>query len=250
MSASVHSSASDDVKVVVNNRTSSAVPATTFGAAEDRYRFKNQSLKTLVVLCRGLKDEDGNELLDIKKEPWSRLKTIIVKPSNADYVEEIVRRYQEKKKTDPSLAGSAPQPKGWNEKKLLAWLDFHPIELPSDIAFLTGIVANCKALVRVYIEQQPDSGAGDSRNWKGKMPYLRLIHCLVDNDQIKHAFLQRNDIDSSRLHLDNRNSVTNRAATVWEMMSEKFNDNTFTPESEAVTDTVTTRILLCFTIPW
>jgi hypothetical protein len=236
MSASVHSSSSDDVEVVVNNRTSSAVPTTTFGAAEDRYRFKNQSLKTLVVLCRGLKDEDGNELLDIKKEPWSRLKTALVKPSNADYVEEIVRRYQVKKQTDPSLAGSAPQPKGWNEKKLLAWLDFHPIELPSDIAYLTGIVANRKALVRVYIEQQPDSGAGDSRNWKGKMPYLRLIHCLVDNDQIKHAFLHRNDIDSSRLHLDNRNSVTKRAATVWEMLSEKFNDDTFTPESEAVTD--------------
>jgi ElaB/YqjD/DUF883 family membrane-anchored ribosome-binding protein len=237
MSTSVYSSASsDDDEVVVHSRTSSAVPTTTLGAAEDQYRFKNQSLKYLVVLCRGLKDEDGNELLDIKTEPWSKLKTALVKPCNADYVEEIVRRHQEKKKTDPSLASSAPQPKGWTEKKLLAWLDLHPIELPSDIAYLTGIVANRKGLVRNYIEQQPDSGTGESRNWKGKFPFLRLIHCLVDNDEIKYAFLHRNDVDSSRLTLDNRNSVTKRAATVWEMLSEKFNDDTFTPESEAVQD--------------
>ena len=34
-------------------------------------------------------------------------------------------------------------------------------------------------------------------NWVGKYPYMQLIHCLVDNDNIKHAYLCCNDIDPS-----------------------------------------------------
>ena len=61
------------------------------------------------------------------------------------------------------------------------------------------------------------------KNWTGNYPYLRLIHCLIDNDDIKRAFLYRNDVDSTRMTEENRNSVDKCQKTVWELLSDKWN---------------------------
>ena len=50
------------------------------------------------------------------------------------------------------------------------------------------------------------------RNWYGRYPYLCLIHVVLDNDDIKHAFLSWHDIPSS-CH-----------ATEWEMIAKLWND--------------------------
>ena len=57
------------------------------------------------------------------------------------------------------------------------------------------------------------------KNWVGKMPYLHLIHCLVDDDTIKVAYLHRNNINDSRISLDNRNSNV-KEPTVIEMIAD------------------------------
>jgi hypothetical protein len=169
------------------------------------------------------------------------LKAAHVKPTNVDYVEEIHRRFDVMKSLleDPSLLGVAPQPKGWNTEKLVGWLDTHPVDGVDDgvedVDYLTRIVANRKALA-TQIAQQQDSADGGKKNWTGKYPYLCLIHCLVDNENIKHLYLQRNKIETGRLHLDNRISTEKQDPTVWEKMSNTFNDPTFAPETEAVVD--------------
>jgi hypothetical protein len=87
-------------------------------------------LKSLVALCGGLKDDDGNDLLDFKSFPWIKLKLAHVKPTNLDYVDEI--HWHSDLMTflweDPLLLGAVPQPKGWNTEKLVGWLDMHPVD--------------------------------------------------------------------------------------------------------------------------
>ncbi len=65
------------------------------------------------------------------------------------------------------------------------------------------------------------------------MPHLQLIHCLVDDDTLKVAYLQRNDIDDSRITLDNRNSDM-QEPTVFELIADWWKDPTFQPETEAL----------------
>jgi hypothetical protein len=138
--------------------------------------------------------------------------------------------------------------KGWKTEKLVGWLDTHPVDGVEDINYLTRIVANRKALATQIAQQQDNASDGGKKNWTGKYRYLCLIHCLVDIDNTKCLYLQHNKIETGRLHLDNRNSLDKRDATVWEKVSDTFNDPTFAPETEAVanfhTDYVKSEILL------
>jgi hypothetical protein len=63
----------------------------------------------------------------------------------------------------------------------------------------------------------------------GKEPILWLIHALVDNDVIKHAYLERFDVPSDRMVIENRNTPETRAACCWAMMAVKWNDPHFPP---------------------
>jgi hypothetical protein len=118
MSLSSSSSSDTDDVVLASSykKTITSPPGTTFCPAKVRYCSQNQLLKTLVTLCRGLKDDDGNNLLDFKSYPWVKLKATHVKPTNVDYVDEIHQRFDVMKSLleDPSPLGVAPQPKGRN----------------------------------------------------------------------------------------------------------------------------------------
>ncbi len=69
------------------------------------------------------------------------------------------------------------------------------------------------------------------KNWVGKYPYMRWIHCPVDNDRIKHDYLRRHDLDTSRLSLENWNSDI-RETTAFEMILDCWHDPPFEPLSE------------------
>jgi hypothetical protein len=54
----------------------------------------------------------------------------------------------------------------------------------------------------------------------GKEPILRLIHTLIDNDEVKRAHLVvRLDVLSNHMVVENRNTPKSKAASVWAMMS-------------------------------
>jgi hypothetical protein len=60
------------------------------------YNRNNQSMKCLVVLCEGLKDVDGDDLLDIRSSPFSSLKRGDMKPTADMFRDEVIRRQEAK----------------------------------------------------------------------------------------------------------------------------------------------------------
>ena len=72
--------------------------------------------------------------------------------------------------------------------------------------FLTAQVAKEKELAAEEIATQLTENELLARNWTGEVPYLHLIHCVVYHDNIKDAFLNRNDLLGDRMELENQNS--------------------------------------------
>ena len=225
----------DDVDDLVDN----AVPNGNVdkSPSEVLYEKCDHSFMTLVLLSRGLKDSSGKTVLDLDTDPWKSLtlktnKTIKWKPKAKALKEHILWRCD----SFGPLLGGEPRPKQWLVPKLLEWLDEHPITPPTDVAFLIAKVLSEKLLVEKTIENQKSENELLQRSWTGKYPYLRLIHALVDHDNIKAAFLHRHDIPVGRLHLENRNSVDKRQPTMWELLTTKWNDPLFCPTTELIED--------------
>ena len=70
-------------------------------------------------------------------------------------------------------------------------------------------------------------------SWIHKAPYIRLIHCLIDSDEIRSAFLRRNTFARTRLELDGCNAA-DAPLSCWEMMAILWNDPTFCPKTYIV----------------
>lgn len=58
---------------------------------------------------------------------------------------------------------------------------------------------------------------------------MRLIHALVDHDEIKAKFLNRLNLPAGRSSVENREQI--RATNVWHLLSDKWNDKSFSPET-------------------
>ena len=201
-------------------------------SAEHIFEEKNKSMKSLIVLCCGLKNSDGTNLIDINDDPWKSLPVATTKPNAADYKAEVTRRYHVLNLSGVGMKD--PRPNQWRLDRLLEWLKLHPLRDASDVEFLQETVKNRKVVAeRVVAQRANDKEVHDKaeKAWYGPLPILRLLCCLTDNDAIRRAYLTRNDISNDRIDLDNRNS-DKRPKTVWELLSHKLNDHDF----EAVTE--------------
>jgi hypothetical protein len=172
--------------------------------------------KVLYLLCVGLMYRNNNNeerpLFSFKEEPWSLLpKNSHVRPKNTEYILEIGRRVH--------LFNIVPEPRpsNWTRVQILEWLEHNPIRNVADIEFLTNEVLRLRdLLIRAQRQQGTSndsgttscaagSGGGRSgRNWRGIVPYLRVIMCLTQ-DNVKSLFLSRANT-RSRQELDARNS--------------------------------------------
>ena len=134
---------------------------------------------------------------------------------------------------------------GWDKNKLMKWLEDHPIAAADDVSFLKKEVAN---MARVVINAKKEKNkekeqlldlegsATKYKSWTGRAPYLRLIHTLIDHDDIKAAYIHRGDIPSGRMAVENRNTEEAKAASVWQMMADKWNDKDFSPATASQPD--------------
>jgi hypothetical protein len=154
------------------------------------------------------------------------------------YREEINRRWALNNQEISGIVRTASPPRsaGWNQLRMIQWLDDNPITDIADVEFLRKIVATKVKDCLEELDQEKIDNAKMEKSWTGSAPFMRLIHCFIDNDEIKSAFLHRNDVDSSRMTVENRNSVNKRKETVWEMVAAKWNDQMFFPETEAIED--------------
>lgn len=211
-------------------------------SAHQRQYLRHRCIKTLVVLTRGMKDEAGQSMwVDLDEEPWSVFKKHEPqgsKPIQKDWAAELIRRWcvRNPDKDPNDKKSKCPRPKAWKLEKVLKALDEEEtISAPEDISFFQTEIATEKAfaiqlLSTASLESNQLVGDKDAP-WTGNIPILRLIHCIIDEDRNKRAYLVREKLSSSRMQVENRNSVV-REPNVWELMTDSFNDPGFNPETE------------------
>jgi hypothetical protein len=170
----------------------------------------NQKKVLFFLLCLRLclSETDDSPLFSFENEPWSRLLKTEMRPVNVDFAKEIVRQAR------LLCIHPTPQPLNWPRAQKLEWLETNPVEDSIDISFLRGEVSRIKGILERSLEEERQQlevvglggiGVSSGRgNWRGSVPYLRLILCLTQDD-IKFAFLRRADAQS-RQELDARNS--------------------------------------------
>lgn len=174
--------------------------------SEQVYVESGNEKKVLYLMCIGLRyrsndNDEEQPLFSLKEEPWSLLpKNSHVRPKNTEYIVEVTRR------TELFNIVPAPRPSNWTRIQIMEWLEHNPIRETADIEFLTNEVMRLRELlVRAQRQQGIDGGGGrGGRNWRGIVPYLRVIMCLTQ-DNVKRLFLARADT-RSRQELDARNS--------------------------------------------
>jgi len=208
-----------DTESVDNNKT----------VTEKAYNELGNTIKGFVILCRGLKKDNGDLLIDIdSEEPWKGVGRTQIKPSNPDLKREIDRRYA----LNP--VGIKPRCSAWNNAERLKWLDQHPIAGEQDVSFLNEKYKEYKKILQDAMTAAAREEDALQKGWTGSLPYLRLIHCIID-DRIKPAYLKRNDLSANRLAVENRNSVLAQSS-VYSLIADLWNDNDFEPETESIAD--------------
>jgi hypothetical protein len=171
--------------------------------------------KVLYLLCLGLTDNDsgdGAPLFSLDEEPWARLPRQSFRPKNTDYVREISRR------AHLYNVIPVPRPSHWTRVQIMDWFAHYPVKEEEDKDFLRSEVMRLReVLVRAHEQERQERRNnmintpvnGDrrgGRNWRGIVPYLRIIMCLIE-DNVKCLYLTRADA-RSRQELDARNSDT------------------------------------------
>ena len=74
------------------------------------------------------------------------------------------------------------------------------------------------------------------KDWSGKYPYLKLIHTLVDNDYTKSMYIHHDNVPSGQMVPENLKTPEVQASSMWQMMANKWNDESFLPVMELCED--------------
>ncbi len=100
------------------------------------------------------------------------------RPMAVEYKNEISRRALLKEDN------VSPRPAQWSLTKVLQWLDEHPITNPIDRDFVIKTFEDVKGnAILAQAERQEEMDTVEKK-WMGKVPYLQLIHALVDNNEV------------------------------------------------------------------
>ena len=209
--------------------------------ASSYYERSCNKISVLIAMAIGLNDGDGNPLFDEGQEPWSssHVKVTDWKPSNDVLRLEIKRRYGAY--SFLKHVKKEPMTKSWRRQKCLDRLLEHPIswqdngstDAALDVEFVTNEIARRKALMTQAVVDVEEQSAVLEGRWVRREAMLRLIHCVIDDDVIKRAFLHRFD-SMERGQLENRNS-DKREPSCWEMIADKWNDCEYNPTTMILT---------------
>ena len=201
--------------------------------AEVMYVAEGRSLKASAVLSLGLKKDDGTPTVDASVLPWSAAaRPTALKMTAKDLRKEVTRR---------TVAAEnvlhAPHPNAWTVVRATNWLVDNPIVAADEVAFIRRTISH-RILVAERAGLQSAGGAlpvpaassnVGTGNWIGKYPYLRLMHAIIDNPEIKAAYKTRLHVPNGRLAIENRKTPAAIASNVWHMVANKWNDPTFSP---------------------
>ncbi len=200
-------------------------------ASELFHETQGRSLVAL-AMCRGLKDE-GEQILNLDDNCWMYLKVHrAIKSKASDYKPMVARRWDHfvTCSTSPTSIPQRPQPKEWLIAKLEKRWGSYPIKDPNDILFLTRTAKDVTAGSMLTLNFTKAEKALMEKSWTGTEPHLQLIHCLVDNDGIKSAFITWNHVSTSRMAVEHSNSKEKGPKSAWELLAEEWNYPNFAPE--------------------
>lgn len=191
---------------------------------ERYYETNGRTQVGLITLCIGQKTPDGKDLIDVDEEPWKTEAKSSIKPKAKDLKEEVKRR--------AAIINLHPQPRpnAWSVPELMEWLMVNLVQGQQDVRFLLMESERIRnMMLAAQIERQVEVVALQGADWRGNVPYLRLVHCLLEDD-IKPAYLRRHE-PWSREMLDSRNSES-RPPTVYEIIADRWNSIAFNPSTE------------------
>jgi hypothetical protein len=174
-------------------------------SCQRHYIDSGNDKKLLYLMCIGLNNNNNDcnqPIFSLDNEPWTLLPKKSSKPNNNEFVVEILRRTRDYNITP------LPRPKHWKRNQIMDWLTENAITNTYDIAFLECEVQRYSEVLLEAEEQERQLAIASNvggRQWRGNIPYIRLIMCLTD-DNIKHLYLTRAD-PKTRQQIDARNSI-------------------------------------------
>ena len=200
-------------------------PQATCMTAEGLFLSKKSSFRCIVVISVGLANNEGADLIDLDSDPWKSIPVTTAKPQKEDYADKIIRRcVAEDLANRIGLKKRSPKPRAWDKPKMLTWLQKYPITDADEVKYVTTVVLVRKeaaerfAASKAAVKKVQDNVGGA---WYGPLPMLRLIMALVDSDELRCAYMCRNNISNARIVMDNQKSTEKRATTVWELLAAK-----------------------------
>ncbi|KAL3783747.1 LOW QUALITY PROTEIN: hypothetical protein HJC23_004866 [Cyclotella cryptica] len=176
-----------------------------------------------ITMSIGLTDDVGRPLFDPEQAPWSSQHVKVKDQRALSYVLRlcIFGRH---------TSGAKPWQKKWGVDRSTAWLKDHPINWQKDE------ISNWHENVEFLRDEEIKGSIGKTEQnavlegrWIGKEPMLRLIHCLIEDDAIKSAFIRCHN-SKDRMQLKNQNSAEKRDPT------RDFNPKTMTLDIEGQSD--------------
>jgi hypothetical protein len=209
------------------------------------YVKHKRSFKVLVAMSRGLVYEAGEPLFDENVKPWCKLNPTEWQASRDELATEITRRWED---YVANMDGK-PRPKQWKKPAMLEWLINNPIATlgdgdgttrDADCMFLRYQMGEMKKLRTDAIDALAQQQALLEGNWVGPDPIICLLHSIIDHAHIMQKFLTRLQ-SMSRLSLENRNSDLCRDISVWEDVSDVWNDPRYTPTTEIFNNSLQPR---------
>jgi hypothetical protein len=115
-----------------------------------------------------------------------------IRPNSDHYMAEVGRRWKHLKclrQLNKKDSKRAPRPGGWKLTKLHEWLCNHPILANADNEFLAKVVSIRKNASQKAVDETSQNDAKlAAGKWVGKHPFLRVLHVIIDNEDIKGFF--------------------------------------------------------------
>ena len=191
------------------------------------FEQNKNSLKILLSMSIGIKDDSGNLIYDPKGNPvwkqskhWSK-----IKPNKDCLREEVQRRKTQCQTTTKSPNSQRPVP------EYMAWLNTN---------FALGemnrnwLLQKMKVTLCTFVATQPLTNSDPSRPvpFCGNAWLMHMIHSLVNFDDLRLAFVQVND-SLSRSKLNGKNNPKTAWVLAWEIVAKHYKDLTYNPWSRS-----------------
>jgi hypothetical protein len=182
--------------------------------------------------------KNGCVLVNPSALPWSTAK----RPSAIKLLANELRKEVKRWTMESGNNLSGPHPKAWAIARATQWLDYNPIADAPEVSFIQSTIAECVAVAKRAVAEAPavwgaGAGSGAVGYWVEKYPHLWLLHTIIDDNDIKTTYLAWTNCPGGCMTTENRDTPEVRAANVWVMVVNKWNDPDFLPVTSVKLDT-------------